>query len=93
MEARADVGRTGLSKAFTGAVLVLIAVGLGLMLAMLAANLGGRATTHTTVTHSAPGGAVQIYRPIRSGAQIDNSGPVAPTPGFDAKSVREGFRQ
>jgi hypothetical protein len=92
MEARADVGRTGLSKAFTGGVLVLIAIGLGLMLAVLGANLGGRATTQTTVTHSAPGGA-QIYRPVHSGAQIDNSGLVAPTPGFDAKSVREGFKQ
>jgi len=92
MEARADVRKTGISKAFTAAVLVLIAAGLGLMGAFLAGNLGGHATTQTTVTHSAPG-AVQIYRPVRSGAQIDNSGPVAPTPGMDAKSVREGFRQ
>jgi hypothetical protein len=93
MEARADVRKTGISKAFTAAVLVLIAAGLGLMGAFLAVNLGGHASTQTTVTHSAPGGAVQIYRPVRSGAQIDNSGPVAPTPGFDAKSVREGARQ
>jgi hypothetical protein len=93
MEARADVRKTGISKTFAAAVLVLIAVGLGLMLALLAVNLGGKATTQTTVTHSAPGAGVQIYRPIRSGAQIDNSGPVAPSPGFDAKSVREGARQ
>lgn len=87
MEARADVRRTGISKAFTAAVLVLIAAGLGLMGAFLAVNLGGHATTQSSVTQS---GGAHIYRATRNGAQIDDSGPVAPTPGFDAKTVREG---
>jgi len=91
MEARADVRKTGISRAFTGAVLILIAAGLGLMGAFLAVNLsGGHATTQSSVTQS---GGAHIYRATRSGAQIDDSGPVAPTPGFDAKTVREGHGQ
>lgn len=92
MEARANVRRTGISKAFTAAVLILVAAGLGLMGAFLAVNLSGHAST-PTVTQSAPGGSVHIYRPTRAGAQIDDSGPVAPTPGMDAKTIREGHGQ
>ena len=90
MEARADVRRTGIKQ--TAVLLILIAVGLGLMLGVFAANLGGHATTQSSVTQSAPG-SVQIDRPVRSGAQVDDSGPVAPTPGVDARTIREGHGQ
>src|SRR5712692_8538260 len=74
MEARADVRKTGISRAFTGAVLVLIAAGLGLMGAFLAVNLGGgHATTQSTVTQT---GGAHLYRATRAGAQVDDSGPL-----------------
>lgn len=50
MEARATVSRTGISRFFVGAVLVIVAIGLGIMAAYLAANLTGVSGT----TQSAP---------------------------------------
>lgn len=39
MEARAEFGRTGISKLFVGVVLILVAVGFGIMAAYLAASV------------------------------------------------------
>jgi hypothetical protein len=52
MEARASFGKTGISKLFVGVVLVIVAVGLGIMAAYLASNLTGSAGA--TQTQSAP---------------------------------------
>ncbi len=49
MEARASVFRTGISKLFVGIVLVIVAVGFGILASYLAANVIGAAGTIKSV--------------------------------------------
>lgn len=63
MEARATVSRTGISKFFVGAVLVLVALGLGIMAAFLAANLSGSAGA-TQHVNAAPGTVLRQDSPV-----------------------------
>jgi hypothetical protein len=53
MEARAAFGKTGISKLFVGVVLVLVAVGFGIMAAYLASSVTGSAGA-SQQTNSAP---------------------------------------
>jgi hypothetical protein len=54
MEARAAFGKSGISKLFVGVVLILVAVGLGIMAAYLAANVSGASGASQPQTNSAP---------------------------------------
>ena len=54
MEARAAFGKTGISKLFVGVVLVLVAVGFGIMAAYLAASVTGTSGASQPQTNSAP---------------------------------------
>jgi hypothetical protein len=51
MEARASFGRTGISKTFIAALIVLVVLGLGVMAAAVAKSVTG--STTTTQTHAA----------------------------------------
>lgn len=68
MEARATVGRTGISKLFVGVVLVIVAVGLGIMAAYLAANLTGSAGAgaRTEQVNAAPGTVLRQDNPSQT---------------------------
>jgi len=68
MEARATVGRTGISKLFVGVVLVIVAVGLGIMAAYLAANLTGSAGAGTSSepVKAAPGTVLRQDNPSQT---------------------------
>jgi hypothetical protein len=50
MEARASFGRTGISKSFIAALVVLVVLGLGVMAAAVAKNVSG--STTSTQTHA-----------------------------------------
>jgi hypothetical protein len=58
MEARASFRKTGISRLFVGVVLVIVAVGFGIMAAYLAASVTGTAGASQT-THSAPGSVLR----------------------------------
>jgi hypothetical protein len=66
MEARASLGRTGISKGFIVAIAVSVTLGLGVMAAAVAKNVSGSSTTQTHAVKaqpaSAPTYAQQGYR-------------------------------
>jgi hypothetical protein len=64
MEARATIDRTGISRLFVGAVLVIVAVGLGIMAAYLAAGLSGAASV--TQHNAAPGTVLRQDNPSQA---------------------------
>lgn len=63
MEARASLGRTGISKGLIAAVAVSITLGLAVMAATVAKNVGGSSATQThAVVQSAPTYAQPAHR-------------------------------
>lgn len=66
MEARATVSRTGISKFFVGLVLVIVAVGLGIMAAYLAANLNSGAGASSAPVNAAPGTVLRQDNPSQT---------------------------
>jgi hypothetical protein len=79
MEARASFGKTGISKLFVGVVLVIVAVGLGIMAAYLASNLTGSAGA--TQTNSAPGSVMRHDngRELDQAPAVEQAPDTAPT--------------
>ncbi len=77
MEARATIGRTGISKLFVGVVLVIVAVGLGIMAAYLAANLTGSAGAGTSSepVNAAPGTVLRQDNPAQDSASQTEQAP------------------
>ena len=90
MEARATIGRAGVSKLFVGVVLVIVAVGLGIMAAYLAANLTGAASVSNGTFHAAPGTVLRQDNPSQSQTE---QAPAAEAPAADElPSGRGGIR-
>lgn len=65
MEARATYDRTAISRFFVGAVLLIVAVGLGIMAAYLAAGLSGTAGPSQQI-HAAPGTVLRQDNPSQT---------------------------
>jgi len=82
MEARAELGRTGISKLFVGVVLVIVAVGLGIMAAYLASNLTGAAGT-SEPAHAAPGTVLRQDNPARQDNPNINDADAVQAPATD----------
>jgi hypothetical protein len=75
MEARSSLKGAGVSKSFVAAVLVIVAIGLGVMGAYLAANLSGSKAAAHHQTTSAP--AVRTVPPDSTdrNSQLSNRHP------------------
>jgi hypothetical protein len=68
MEARASFGRTGISKLFVGVVLVIVAVGLGIMAAYLATSVTATSGASAQPAHAAPGTILRQDNPVQEQA-------------------------
>lgn len=68
MEARASFDRTGISRLFVGVVLVIVAVGLGIMAAYLAASVTGASDAGLQPAHAAPGTILRQDNPVEEQA-------------------------
>jgi hypothetical protein len=78
MEARTELRGTGISKLFVGAFLVIVAVGLGVMAAVVAKNLSAPAAAPSHFVQG-QGGAAQANPAYRGGAQVvDGNAATAP---------------
>jgi hypothetical protein len=68
MEARTSLGRTGISKLFVGVVLVIVAVGLGIMAAYLATSVTATSGASAQPAHAAPGTILRQDNPVQAPA-------------------------
>ena len=67
MEARASLGRTGISKGFIVAVAVSVTLGLGVMAAAVAKNVSGSSTTQTHSVKAQPASGPSYAQPGNRG--------------------------
>jgi opacity protein-like surface antigen len=75
MEARASFGRTGISKSFIAALVVLVVLGLGVMAAAVAKNVSGSTTTQTHAVKAQPASGPTYAQPgYRGGKQTLDDG-------------------
>jgi hypothetical protein len=86
MEARASLGRTGISKGFIVAIAVSVTLGLGVMAAAVAKNVSGSSTTQTHAVKAQPASGPSYAQPgYRGGKQTLDDGLA---PGFTAMAPR-----
>ena len=90
MEARATLGRSGISKGFVVAVAVSVTLGLGIMAAAVAKNVSGSATTQTHAVKAQPAsGPFYAQTGNRGGLKFldDGLAPAAPAAPRSSRSI------